>query len=143
MVNKEIDVLTSLVNIYKNVYTHKELLNLNLKYSQNEIEDFYQQMRTSIETKNAKKSDGKKEVISEDVLALKTPDDVKEYFMKYQSGSDRSNNSLIEKLSLTEFDYIYNIIYSSPLKSGKRKIDALNSIEKYFNGIARAISMKP
>lgn len=39
--------------------------------------------------------------------------------------------------------YLYEIVYKSPLKSNMRKIDALNSIEKYFNGIERAVSMKP
>jgi hypothetical protein len=132
------DILANLVSVYKKLYTHKDLLTVDLKYSINEVEDFYGQMKDSfnISTTKKKHEAGK---ISDTVLALKTPDDVKDYL----SNNNQSKDDLLKNLSLDEFSYLYKIIYSSSLKSNMRKIDALNAIEKYFYGISRAISMRP
>jgi flagellin-specific chaperone FliS len=142
MQTKRTDILAYLVELYKDFYTHKDLFNVKFKYSIHEIENFYEQIKDISDTGVGEKPcvEGK---ISEDVMALKTSDDVKEYFSKYLSNDNQSKDDLLKKLSLSEFSYLYNIIYSSPLKSNMRKIDALNTIEKYFNGISRAISMKP
>jgi DNA repair exonuclease SbcCD ATPase subunit len=142
MLNKKIDVLSSLVEIYKDLYAHKDLFNVNFKYSPNEVENFYKQIQPTLKIEDIEKTK-EKEGINEDILALKTTDDIKEYFMKWSSDDNLSKEDLIKKLSLNEFGYIYTIIFSSPLKSNMRKIDALNAIEKFFTGISRAVSMKP
>jgi hypothetical protein len=139
MQTKKTDILACLVDLYKDLYAHKDLFKANFKYSISEVEDFYeQQMEYLFDTNTGKKTHGK-EKISNDVIVLKTPDDVKEYLFN----NNLSKDDLLKKLSLDEFAYLYKIIYSSPLKSNMRKSDALNTIEKYFNGISRAISMKP
>jgi hypothetical protein len=136
MQTKKNDMLAYLVEFYKELYSHKNLFKMNFKYSIPEIESFCEQMQDKYDAGIGKKSS--KEKISNDILALKTPDDIRDYLYKNQSKED-----LIKKLSLGEFAYLYNTIYSSPLKSYMRKIDALDEIEKYFKGISRAISMKP
>jgi hypothetical protein len=142
MQHKKTDILAYLVDVYKDFYTHKELFRLNFKYSPNDIEDFYKQFQDSIADRTGEKS-ASKEPVRADILALKTVDDVKGYLVKYRSGGTLAKDVLIKELNLEEFDYLYEIIYKSPLKSSMRKADALNSIEKYFNGISRAVSMKP
>jgi hypothetical protein len=142
MRNKKIDILAYLVELYKEIYNHKDFLKLDFKYSISEVEDFYNQTRISSESDNVEKSN-KKETIREDILNLKTADDVKEYFSKYIANGSQSKEDLLKDTSLSEFAYLYKIIYSSQLKPNMRKIDAFKSIEKYFNGISRAVSMKP
>ncbi|MDR2746553.1 MAG: hypothetical protein LBB77_03820, partial [Treponema sp.] len=128
-----------LVELYKEIYNHKDFLKLDFKYSISEVEDFYNQ--TNISSKVEKSS--KKETIRDDILNLKTADDVKEYLSKYIANANQSKEDLLKNISLSEFAYLYKIIYSSQLKPNMRKIDAFRTIEKYFNGISRAVSMKP
>ena len=142
MRHKKTDILAYLVDIYKDFYTHKELFKVDFKYSPDDIEDFYKQFQDSM-TEGTDKKSGSKETIRTDILALKTTDDIKVYLTKYRSNDTLLKDVLIKELSLDELGYLYEIIYESPLKSNMRKIDALNSIEKYFNGISRAVSMKP
>jgi hypothetical protein len=130
------------VEVYKKVYEHKDFLKLDFKYSTSEVENFYNEIEVSSENNNVERAN-KKETIRADILNLKTVDDVKGYFSKYISNDNQSKENLIKDTSLSEFAYLYNIIYSSPLKPNMRKIDALKTIEKYFNGISRAVAMKP
>jgi hypothetical protein len=138
MQTKKMDILTYLVELYKNFYAHKGLFKVNFKYSVCEVESFYEQMKNLSDT-NISKKPNKEEKINDDILALKTSDDVK----KYLFSNNQSKEDLLKKLNLDEFAYLYNIIFSSQLKSSMRKADALTAIEKYFNGLSRAISMKP
>jgi hypothetical protein len=132
------DILASLVAVYKDLYAHKDLFTVDFKYSVSEVENFYEQMKASSSTSVTEKR-REKGKISDNIMALKTPDDVKEYL----SGNNQSQEDFLKKLSLDEFAHLYNIVYSSSLKPNMRKIDVLNTIEKYFNSISRAISMKP
>jgi hypothetical protein len=111
MRNKKIDILSYLVEIYKDFYTHKDLFKTNFKYAPNEIESFYKEMQMSFENGNIVKSDTK-ETISDDIQALKTADDVKEFLSKYYSNNGFSKDDLIKNLSLKEFDYLYNSCYA-------------------------------
>jgi uncharacterized protein YdeI (YjbR/CyaY-like superfamily) len=138
MQTKKTDILASLVAVYKDLYIHKDLFTVDFKYSISEVENFYEQMKASSNTSITEKRHEKGK-ISDNIMALKTPDDVKEYL----SSNNQSKDDFLKKLSHDEFAYLYNIIYSSALKSNMRKIDVLNTIEKYFNSISRAISMKP
>jgi hypothetical protein len=137
MQDKKTDILAYLVELYKDLYSHRDLFKTHFKYSIYEVENFYEQMKSISDTGASKKI--KEEKISNDIRALKTPEDIKNFIFN----SNQSKDDLLKKLNLVECAYLYDIIYSSPLKSNMRKIDALNIIEKYFNGISRAISMKP
>jgi hypothetical protein len=106
MRNERIDILSYLVEIYKDFYTHKDLFKTNFKYAPNEIENFYEEMQTSFEAGHIVKSDTK-ETMSDDVRALKTADDVKEFLSKYYSDNGFSKDDLIKNLSLKEFDYLF------------------------------------
>jgi hypothetical protein len=137
MQTKKNDMLAYLVEFYKELYSHKNLFKMNFKYSIPEIESFCEQMEDKYDTDIDRKPVPQK--IGDDILALKTPDDIKSYLFN----NNQSKDDLEKNLSLCECAYLYNIIYSSPLKSNMRKKDVLNNIEKYFKGISRAISMKP
>ena len=136
MKTKDREILFYLVDLYKYLYSHKDLFKINFKYSIDDIEDLYKQIE-NISNETIKNNNKKK--IRDDIFVLKTPDDIK----KYLFCNNQLKEDLLEILSLSECSYIYNIIYSSPLKSNMRKIDAINTIEKYFNSISRAVSMKP
>jgi hypothetical protein len=142
MYQRKADILAFLVEVYKEFYTYKDLFKMNFKYSPSDIENFYKQFHDSMTSGNNKQSNAQ-ETIRADILSMKTVDDIKGYLIKYRSNGVLSKDALIKELSLDEFDYLYKIIYKSSLKSNMRKIDALNSIDKYFNGVSRAISMKP
>jgi hypothetical protein len=137
MQTKKDDILAYLVELYKELYSHKNLLKMNFKYSIYEVENFLKQMQNMYDPDIGKKLIIE-DKISDEILVLKKPDDIRNYLY-----NNYSKDNLLKKLSLTEFAYLYSIIYSTPLKSNMRKIDALNAIEKYFKGISRAISMKP
>lgn len=145
MPNQKADILAYLVELYKEIYNHKDFLKLDFKYTISEVEDFYNQTnqrKISSENDNVEKLN-KKEIIRDDILNLKTVDDVKEYLSKYLANGNQSKEELLKDTSLSEFAYLYKIIYSSQLKPNMRKIDAFKTIERYFNGISRAVSMKP
>jgi hypothetical protein len=142
MWDKRTDILAYLVELYKKIYNHKDFLKLDFKYSISEVEDFYNQAKILSENDIVEKS-SKKENIRDDILNLKTTDDVKEYLSKYIANGNQSKEVLLKDTSLAEFAHLYKIIYSSRLKPNMRKIDAFKAIEKYFNGISRAVSMKP
>jgi len=142
MKNKKNDILSYLEKIYKDIYIHKDLFNINFKYSVNEIESVCKEIQDLFETDNIIKSNTK-QTISEEIQALKTTDDIKDFLSKYRCNGILSKDELVNKFSLNDINYLYQIIYLTPLKSNMRKIDALNSIEKYFYGISRAVSMKP
>jgi hypothetical protein len=135
MRSSEVDMLAYLVDMYKDFYIHKDLFNKKFKYSINDIDEFLNQIKNVTPISMGSVS---KEIVRDDILALKTPDDVKRYLEKV----DQKNNSLKE-LSLNELGHLYKILYYSPIKSNMRKFDVLNSIERYFAGISRAVSMKP
>ncbi|GHV21323.1 hypothetical protein FACS189494_06550 [Spirochaetia bacterium] len=138
MQNKKTEILTYLVELYKDFYSHKDLFKINFKYSLDEVEEYCNKVTVLSKTDNTAKS-SKEESISDKIRALATVDDIKAYF----STVNQSKEDIIQKTSLAEFAYLYNIVYSSPLKPNMRKIDAFNAIEKYFYGISRAVSMKP
>jgi len=142
MPNKKSDILSYLVKLYKDIYTHKELLNINFKYPINEIENTCKEIQELFEADNKTKSDTK-QTISDEIKMLKTSDDVRNFLLKYHSNGILLKDELINKFNLNDFKYLYKIIYLTPLKSNMRKSDAIDSIEKYFYGISRAVSMKP
>jgi len=138
---KEKDMLRYLINLYKDLYNHKDLFSFDFKFSPNEIEEVYKDDKTSFKIDKDKQRNC--EIIGNDILALKTPESVREFMSSYNLNDKESKDNLIKKLNLQEFAYLYEIIYSSPLKSNMRKIDAFNSIDKYFYGISRADSIRP
>ena len=75
MREKKPDILSYLVELYKDFYSHKDLFKINFKYSIYEVENYYKQIKNKSDTSDAKKLN--EENISEDILSLKTDDDVK------------------------------------------------------------------
>lgn len=142
MSNKKSDILSYLVNFYKDIYTHKDLFKINFKYPVDEIESTCKEIQDLFETDNVIKSKIK-QTISDEIQELKTTDDIKDFLSKYRCNGILSKDDLLNKFNLSDFSYLYKIIFLSPLKSNMRKIDAINSIERYFYGISRAVSMKP
>jgi len=45
MQTKKMDMLAYLVELYKELYTHKDILKIKFKYSVSEVEDLYEQMK--------------------------------------------------------------------------------------------------
>jgi hypothetical protein len=87
------DKLTNRLSKYSN---HRPLVSILCR---SPPESFYEQIKDISDTGAGEKpcTEGK---ISEDVMALKTPDDVKEYLSKYLSNDNLSKDDLLKKLSL-------------------------------------------
>lgn len=58
-------------------------------------------------------------------------------------GEEASKNACLKRISLEELKLIYSQLYCAPAKSKIKKEELLSLIEKSFNGIDRALSMKP
>jgi hypothetical protein len=142
MSDRKSDILSYLVKFYKDIYAHKDLIKINFKYPVNEIESTCKEIQELFENDNIIKSNTE-QTISDEIQTLKTPDDIKEFLLKYRFNGSLSKDDLLNKFNRNDFNYLYKIIYLSPLKSNIRKEDALNAIERYFYGISRAVSMKP
>jgi len=144
MVNKkEIDILQSLLKIYKEMYLSKELFNKNnLKYTPEEVENVINNL--SVEQKPT--SQRNQNVIRESILSIVTADEVKTFYLEnlsYDHSDSKSKEECLKNISVDELKYLYSILYSSPVRKTIRKIDLLDLIEKYFDSIDRAFSMKP
>ena len=61
----------------------------------------------------------------------------------YNKDDLEAKQECLKKISLEELKVIYKKIYNIEVKSKIKKEELLLLIEKYFNGIDRAISMKP
>jgi len=78
-----------------------------------------------------------------DVLLIKTEDEVKEYYNKNLICNNEDQKECLKKISTKELKHLHGVLYSTPVRSSIRKIDILRLIKMYFDGIDRALSMKP
>lgn len=143
MNKKEKDILQSLLKIYKEMYLSKELFNKNnLKYTPEEVENVINNL--SVEQKPT--SQRNQNAIRESILSIVTADEVKSFYLEnllYDHSDSKSKEECLKNISVDELKYLYSILYSSPVRTTIRKKDLLDLIEKYFDSIDRAFSMKP
>ena len=139
---KELSVLQDICRLYEEMYAHREIF--EKKYFKYEIEEL-RKILDKLTFEDHKKSVNKKG-IRNSILALHSTNEVRNFYEKYLNydhSSQEAKKKCIKSITLQELTYLYNIIYSSPLRSNVRKNEVLDLIEKYFEGIDRALNMKP
>ena len=77
------------------------------------------------------------------IFLIKTEDEVREYYNKNLMCNNDNQKECLKKISAKELKHLYNVLYSTPARTSIRKIDILRLIKMYFDGIDRALSMKP
>jgi hypothetical protein len=143
MNKKTQEAIQALINLYKDMYQSKTLFNKSyFRYSPEEMDNILSNIISK--EKNTKVLN--KKPIRESILALKNEADVKKFYQEnllYDHGDEKAREERLKDYSTNELGYIYNLIYTSPIRSKARRAELLDLIEKYFESIDRAISMKP
>lgn len=139
---KELSVLQDICKFYEVMYSHKEMF--DKKYFKYEMEEV-RKILDKLTFEDNKKSVNKKG-IRNSILVIHSINEVRNFYEKYLNydhSSQEDKKKCIKSITLQELTYLYNIIYTSPLRSNVRKNEVLDLIEKYFEGIDRALNMKP
>jgi hypothetical protein len=143
MNNKEKSVLQSLLKFYVDMYASKDLFNkIYFKYSPQDVENVINSLQN--EKKLSPKRDRKP--IGELISSIKLENEVESYYsenLQYNRNDKKAKEDCLKKITLDEFKYLYNILYTTPLRKNIRKSELLDLIEKYFASIDRAHSLKP
>lgn len=136
-------ILSNLMDLYEYLYPHRELFKKNyFKFSPEEITQVISDMLSENNNNQNKKN---RNVIRESITELKTEEDVRTFYQKHlqYNYDEQSRDEILKSYSMEELTYIYNILYSMPLRSKIRKNEIFNLIERYFESIDRALRMKP
>lgn len=140
-------MIKDLAEFYLKLYSNKELFNKNyFKYTSSEINKFIDEVVAVQSDSTSEINKINKEPIRDEILQLQSTDAIANYLytnLKYDKLNPTSKDELLSNISLSELKYLYYKIYSCEVKSKMRKIDIFNSIERYFDGINRALTMKP
>ncbi|KJD46805.1 hypothetical protein [Paenibacillus terrae] len=146
--SKKNEVVQALFSVYKDMYDAKSLFNKSyFKYTPNQIFKELKDELTDTFVDSSKDIEvSKSVVIRDEILSLKNEMDVLN-FMKnnfiYDNNAIDARETLLKSFSTEELKHMYNMLYSSPLRSKVRKSDVLTAIEKYFDSMDRIRSMKP
>lgn len=143
MTKRDKDILNHLVNIYKEFYCAGDIFKKGyFKYTIDEVEEVINKFtnRTSEDTPI------NKAIIRDEIKLIENEDMVKQFYLehlKYNKDEVGAKEKCLKSISLEELKLIYSKIYSSEARNRATKDELLSLIEKYFNGIERALSMKP
>jgi hypothetical protein len=144
MNSKEQNILQSLLKLYVDMYSSKELFNkLYFKHSPQDVENTIISLQ---EEKNPSPNTKRKKTLKEAIFSIHSEDQVHSYYLQnlqYDRNDSKSKELCLKKITLEELKHLYYILYTSPLKRNLRKSDVLDLIERYFASINRARSLKP
>jgi len=85
-------------------------------------------------------------VKAKEVFSIKDEYDVREFYnnnLIYDRSNESSKHEVLKKITVKESRHLYSTLYVSSIRSQARKVDLLRAIEMYFDGIDRALAMKP
>ncbi|MDP4094959.1 MAG: hypothetical protein Q8920_16575 [Bacillota bacterium] len=143
MSKKNNQIFLNLLNLYKAMYNSKEIFNRNyFKYS---IQEVHNAIELALSANDTPPRENKSQ-IRDSILMLKNEDDVKIFYkqnLQYDHSNKQSKEECLKNFSLNELKHLYSILYTTPNRKSVRKGELLDSIEKYFNAMDRAFSMKP
>lgn len=143
MNKKEKDVLIKLQNLYKELYPSREIFASKLfPFEPDDVSQIIDNILKDTGVTNSKSV-----IIREEISAIKTKEQVREYMEKLNllgaGYRDISENEIASKITQAEYKYLYSILYNTPIASKTKKDIIIQHIIKYFNGIDRAQSLKP
>lgn len=143
MNKKEQDILQTILKLYCDLYPSREIFNKNyFKFTPEELENVIKNLHEEQKPNLQKNQNG----ISESILSIKTVGEVKSFYLenlRYDRSDSKSKEECLKNITGEELKYLYSILYSSPIRTKIRKVELLDLIEKYFDSIDRAFSMKP
>lgn len=142
---KEKDILKTLLKCYKDFEPLKDSSALHkgyFKYSAEEAEAAVHKL-ISLQEEGAA---AKKPAVRDEIQKIDNIEMAKQFYMHhlvYNKEDTEAKKKCLKSISLDELKMLYKKIYSEETRSKITKEEVLLQIEKYFNGIERALSMKP
>lgn len=142
---KEKDILKTLLKCYKDFGSLKDSGALRkgyFKYSAEEAEAAVHKLISPPEEGTA----AKKSAVRDEIQKIDNIEMAKQFYLEhlvYDKEDAEAKKKCLKSISLDELKLLYKKIYSEETRSKITKEEALLQIEKYFNGIERALSMKP
>ncbi|EHL15321.1 hypothetical protein HMPREF9630_00690 [Peptoanaerobacter stomatis] len=136
--DKNIHILNDLIDIYKKLLPHKDILDLkkSFKYNEDQVDSvlsYFKNMNPS-DTKTASQNKKKS-----NLPELNSRKDVEEYYLKnmiHDKSDKKSKQKIIDNYYLEDLRKLYFLIFSSNSKD--KKIIILEKLEQYFENISRA-----
>ncbi len=143
MTVKDKDILNHLTKIYKDFYGSSEIFRKGyFKYSVDEVEELIKKIINSTGESTAAKNP----IIRDEIKLITNEDMAKKFYIEhltYNKDEAGAKENCLKNISLEELKLMYTKVYSTEAKTRATKEELLSLIEKYFNGIDRALSMKP
>lgn len=142
---KEKDILKTLLKCYKDfapLGTGGALRKGYFKYSAEEAEEVVKKLITPLE----ENTETKKTAVRDEIRQIENVEMAKQFYLEhlvYNKEDAEAKKKCLKSISLDELKLLYQKIYKEETRSKITKEEVLLQIEKYFNGIERALSMKP
>lgn len=139
------EILIRLSELYNELARYKDsevFRKSYFKYSSEEIDKTIQKIINQ-ENENA---EVKKKVVREEILNIDSIEMAKKFYLEnlvYDKNEEGAKQKCLKNISLDELKVLYNRVYEKEARSRITKEEVLSLIEKYFNSIDRALSMKP
>ena len=152
MSNNPSEIIRAVCEFYKNMYDVKEVFNKSyFKYTPEEVMKacasiLGERTNQSVDNNQLRTGNKKKPSVRDSILDLTNEDDLRKFYLNelaYDKKNPISREECLKRFSTEEFKVMYNLLYSSAPRSKARKDELLTAIEKYFESIDRARSMKP
>ena len=143
MTREERTALDRLLSLYFELYPCREVFKAKLfPYTPEELSCIF-----SSSQEESKLTKDCSVVLREDVQKLKTIEQVKEFCSNLElldgTYDTLAENRAASELTVSDYKYIYSILYSTPIKGKVKKEVLVGHIVKYFKGIDRAQALKP
>jgi len=142
---KDKDILKKLVQVYSTFSVLKDSDAIHKDYFKYSVEEAEETVQKIVNQESADKP-VKKRAIREEVQIIDNVEMAKQFYLEhlvYNKEETGAKQECLKKISLEELKLVYKKIYNTEAKSRITKEELLSLIEKYFNGIDRALSMKP
>ncbi|WP_160680793.1 hypothetical protein [Clostridium sp. C8-1-8] len=137
------EILENLISLYKEMYKAKNLFNKSyFRYTPSEVEKAIN--KAFSEGQDAIKKEKSK--VNESILAIRTIEEVEKFYRStftYDYSNDKERKNCLKKIKLDDMKHLYYILYSSQPRKSATKRELLSLIEKYFESIGLALSLKP
>ncbi len=142
---KDKDILKKLSQVYKDFECLKDRKIFPKDYFKYSVEEVEETVKKIVD-QEVKDKPIKKKAVRCEVQMIDNVEMAKKFYLEhlvYNKDDLEAKQECLKKISLEELKVIYKKIYNIEVKSKIKKEELLLLIEKYFNGIDRAISMKP
>lgn len=145
MDDKSKKIIKEILEQYLELNKYKEIFDKRyFKYSQKSVDKIILEL-VNLDNNKIEKKETTTKPLRDIILAISTPNEVKEYLeenLKYSKSNSNEPDKILKSISSVELKYLYNILYETTIKSNLNKKQILEYIENYFESIERTLSMK-